>query len=127
MPRLTLAFFVAAALYGVGGMVWGDITGAAGDITPAPAHLNLLGWVILSLMGASYAFTGPRAPVRLGWTSFVTSTVGLVTIAFALPKVIEDRGLIAVAISGGLVTFLGLLTFAAAVASHWAPQKAAAA
>ena len=69
MPRLSLAFFSAAVVYGVIGMVWGGVMGAHNDFVTAPAHahLNLLGWVGLALMGTFYALAGPRAPIRLGW------------------------------------------------------------
>ena len=51
----TLSFRAAVALV-VCGMVWGIIMAASGDHStlPAHAHLNLLGWVSLFLMGIFY-------------------------------------------------------------------------
>lgn len=51
----TLSFRAAVALV-VCGMVWGIVMAASGDHStmPAHAHLNLLGWVSLFLMGIFY-------------------------------------------------------------------------
>ena len=88
MPRLSLAFFTAAVVYGLAGMVWGATMAASENFTlaPAHAHLNLLGWVTLALMGGFYALAGARAPIRLGWANFGLSNVGLIILMAALPR-----------------------------------------
>lgn len=51
----TLSFRAAVALV-IAGMTWGIVMAASGDHStmPAHAHLNLLGWVSLFLMGIFY-------------------------------------------------------------------------
>ena len=128
MPRLSLAFFTAAVVYGLAGMVWGAQMASTENFALAPvhAHLNLLGWVTLSLMGGFYALAGPRAPIRLGWANFAISNVGVVILILSLPKLLMgDKAITPVVITGTMITILGMLTFAAAVVSLWAKPKAA--
>jgi hypothetical protein len=128
MSRLPLAFFTAAVIYGLAGMAWGAYMGATENFTlaPAHAHLNLLGWVTLSLMGGFYALAGPRAPVRLGWINFLISNVGLLILIPALMKLLLGQASATpIVMAGTMITILGMLTFAAAVLSLWATPKAA--
>lgn len=55
MPTSVLCFR-AAALIGLIGMIWGLTMAASGEhaTMPAHAHLNLLGWVSLFLIGLYY-------------------------------------------------------------------------
>src|SRR5258706_14595215 len=78
MSKLPLAFFSTAALCVVCGMIWGIIMAASGDhsMMPAHAHLNLMGWATLALMGGFYALTGKSD--RLGWLNYGLSPAGLV-------------------------------------------------
>lgn len=122
MPRLSLAFFTAAVLYGLAGMVWGAYMGSTEVFTlaPAHAHLNLVGWVTLSLMGGFYALAGERAPVRLGWANFVVSNVGVLVMIAALARFLSgDRAAAGVLIGGTVITILGMILFALAVVSLW--------
>jgi len=82
MPRISVAFLTIAALCGLSGMVWGAYMGVSGDHTmmPAHAHLNLLGWASLAIMGLFYAL--PAAPRgRLAWTNFWLSSLGAILMA----------------------------------------------
>jgi hypothetical protein len=56
MPKLPLLFMTAAAACLVVGVGMGIAMGIAHDFSLAPvhAHLNLLGWVSLSVMGLAY-------------------------------------------------------------------------
>ena len=126
MPRLSLAFFSAAVIYGVIGMVWGGVMGAHNDFVTAPAHahLNLLGWVGLALMGTFYALAGPRAPVRLGWINFVLSNLGVIVGIPALAMMLGgDKAATPIMEASMGVVLLGMLTFAVAVFSLWAKPK----
>jgi hypothetical protein len=78
MRRLPLAFFTAATLCVLAGMVWGAIMGGSEDFTmmPAHAHLNLVGWASLAIMGTFYALSGRGG--RLGWTNFGLSVTAVV-------------------------------------------------
>lgn len=128
MPRLSLAFFTAGALYGLGGMVWGAVMAAHEDFTlaPAHAHLNLLGWLALSVMGTFYALAGARAPRRLGWINFALSNIGVIVGIPALALMLAgDRTKTPIVQAGMGVVMLGMLTFLAAVLSQWAPARRA--
>jgi hypothetical protein len=127
MPRLSLAFFTAAVIYGICGMLWGAYMGSTDIFTlaTAHAHLNLLGWVTLSLMGGFYALAGERAPMRLGWINFAISNLGLLILIPSLAKLLSgDKAFEGIVAVGTIVTILGMLTCAAAVLSLWATPKA---
>ena len=128
MNRLSLAFFTTGALCALGGMIWGAYMGATENFTlsPAHAHLNLVGWASLALMGTFYAISGKAG--RLGWTNYGLSTLGVVLMIPSLALYLGGQpaaqsGLMA----GTLVTILGMLTFVASVLSHWSKAKPASA
>ena len=75
MSRLVTAFFAAAVLYALAGMALGIHMGATQDFAMRPlhAHINLLGWAGLALMGAFYGVAGVNAPRKLGWTVFAVA------------------------------------------------------
>jgi hypothetical protein len=82
VPRVSLAFFTVAGLCGLAGMIWGSWMGATQDhsLFPAHAHLNLVGWVTLSIMGTFYALRGAPAG-RLAWANFGFSSFGAIAMA----------------------------------------------
>lgn len=127
MPRLSLAFFTVAALCGLGGMVWGSYMGSQQDFTlsPAHAHLNLVGWATLSIMGVFYALAGGGG--RLGWINFILSTAGAAIMIPALALYLSGNKAADPALIGGsVVVILGMLTFVISVLSHWGKAKAPA-
>ena len=122
MPRISYAFFSLAALCGLVGMMWGIHMGATQDFTthPAHAHLNLVGWVSLAVMGGFYALDR-TAPQKLGWVNFWLSALGAIVLPlgiFLIATGHEARGAPA-AILGGSAAFLGMLTFVVVVLGGW--------
>jgi hypothetical protein len=110
-------------------MGWGVFMGAKEDFTlaPAHAHLNLLGWVALSLMGAFYALAGARAPRRLGWINFTLSSLGVLITIPALAKFLAgDKSALPFMQAGESTVILGMAVFVAAILSLWAPSRHAA-
>lgn len=83
--------FAAAACAGLVGMCLGIVMGITQDFTlsPAHAHLNLLGWVTMALYGL-YHRGVVRSRQRLAWTQ-----VGMAAVGFPL-------------MSGGLGVYLGM-------------------
>ncbi len=63
MKGIGLLFFASGAAYGMGGMVLGLWMGGHQDFTLAPvhAHLNLVGFVTMCLMGVFYHLTPSAA------------------------------------------------------------------
>jgi hypothetical protein len=122
MPRLSYAFFVMAALCGLGGMVWGIQMGVSQDFTthPAHAHLNLVGWLSLAAMGSFYALDR-GAPARLGWLNFIFSALGATILPLGIALLLsghEEPGEL-LATVGGIVAFLGMATFLLVVIGGW--------
>ena len=118
MNRLSTAFFGAAVLYALVGMCVGIWMGASGDhtLSPVHAHINLLGWASLALMGAFYGLAGERAPKRLGWTNFAVSNVGNVLSLPLLAMLLlgDTRVLPAMAV-GELLMVAGMVLFAVSI------------
>ena len=84
----------------------------------AHAHLNLLGWVSCSLMGAFYALAQERAPAKLVWVILWLSAFGPVVMIPSLAA--KPSGFDAVWVQpgisvGSLSAFLGMATFVARV------------
>lgn len=126
MKRLPLAFFSAAALCVTAGMSWGAYMGAKQDFTlaPAHAHLNLVGWASLALMGTFYALTGKGG--RLGWLNFALSTAAvLVMIPFLAMLLAGKPSAEGGVIVGSILAILGMLTFLFVVLSTWREAEAA--
>lgn len=120
MPRVSSAFFTVAALCGLAGMVWGSMMGASHDhaMLPAHAHLNLLGWVTLSIMGGFYALPVSR-PGGLAWVNFVLSSLGAVLMAVLLPKVLTQQLDGKVMMAAEIPAILGMICFLISVISSW--------
>jgi hypothetical protein len=126
VKRLPLAFFSAAVLCAVTGMVWGAYMGSTQDFTlaPAHAHLNLVGWASLAIMGTFYALSGKGG--RLGWLNFCLSTAAVVVMipfltVFLGGKPAAEPGIIA----GSVLAILGMLTFLSVVLSTWREAESA--
>jgi hypothetical protein len=125
MSKLSLAFFATAALCAVGGMIWGIVMAASGDhgMMPAHAHLNLMGWATLALMGTYYALSGKGG--RLGWINYTLSTLGVVISIPSLALLLAgnqaaEKG----ATAGAILALLGMLIFAFGVVNDWRAAKA---
>lgn len=120
MPRVSLAFFTFAALCGLTGMAWGIWMGIAENhqTFSAHAHLNLLGWVSCSLMGAFYALAKERASAKLASVNLYLSTGGvLVMIPGLAGKLsgVDAPWVMPMVIVGSLVVFSGMAMFVANV------------
>ena len=120
MPRVSSAFFTVAALCGLAGMIWGTHMGISQDhsMMPAHAHLNLLGWVTLSILGGFYALPGNKAGV-LAWVNFVLSSLGAIVMAVLLPQVLTEKLPGQVMMAAEIPAILGMICFVIAVISSW--------
>lgn len=65
MKSIATWFFATGALFALCGMIWGIQMSATHDhtLSPAHGHLNLIGFVAMSVFGTYYALT-PRAASR---------------------------------------------------------------
>ena len=108
--------FRAAVLYAVIGMLMGITMAASHDfsLTPAHAHLNLLGWVSATLYGL-FLRTHPHAGSRrlksvhfcLAHGGVIAMTSGLVLLVHGMTRIGE-----AFAILGGILSLAGIVLFA---------------
>ncbi|MDB5449140.1 MAG: conserved hypothetical signal peptide protein [Phenylobacterium sp.] len=118
MSRISIAFFGTAVLYALAGMVLGIVMGASNDHSMAPvhAHMNLLGWASLAVMGAFYGIAGDRAPAKLAWANFTISNLGnLITLPLLAMLLKGDTAVVPVMAVGEILIVVGMVTFGAAV------------
>ena len=114
MPRVSAAFFVTGGLLLLSGMILGEYMGAHENFTLSPlhAHINLLGWVSMSLfgvIGAVYPETtrGPVATMQF-WIHNLALPVLLISLAARLKghEALEPvLGLASTAIGLGVLLF----------------------
>src|SRR3954469_24572482 len=80
MPKVSLAFFTVAPIYVLIGMFWGMYMGGSGDhgMAPAHAHLNLLGFVQMSIFGTFYALAAGKYSETLARLNFGLSNAAVV-------------------------------------------------
>jgi hypothetical protein len=129
MSRISIAFFGAAVVYALGGMVLGMYMGASNDHSMAPvhAHINLLGWASLALMGAFYGLAGARTPAKLAWTNFGLSNLGNL---MSLPMVALIQAgkppIVPLLVGGEVAIVLGMLLFGVAIVQVGRATPAAA-
>lgn len=120
MPRVSAAFFAIGVIYVLIGMFFGMHMGEANDFTlaPAHAHLNLLGWVTMALYGTFYALTRDTLSVRLAWSNFIVSALGVLVMIPALGLYLaggNDPRYIPGMVVGEVLTVLGMILFGIAV------------
>ncbi|WP_237214136.1 hypothetical protein [Falsiroseomonas oryziterrae] len=112
MSRLPLLFVAAAAACLVCGVALGIVMGIAHDFQLAPvhAHLNLLGWTSLALMGLTLRSWPELAQGRLALLQFVLSAGSAAVFPAGIYVAImhEQPGL---AIGAAIVWFAGAVLF----------------
>ena len=115
MPRVSAAFFMTGALFLLIGMCWGMAMATSENFTlaPAHAHLNLLGWVTMSIYGGFYALTRETMSPRLAWINYGCATVGVAIMIPTLAVFLTtgNQALGPVIGLGGLLNIIALLTF----------------
>ncbi len=131
MPKVSAAFFGVGVLCVLAGMLAGMHMGASEDmrLTPAHAHLNLLGWVTMALYGTFYALTAQTYSPRLAWIQFSVSTLSVVTFLPALSLFLlngNDQKYVPAMIAGELLTVAGMILFGVSVVRELMRKRAAA-
>lgn len=112
MKGMGLLFFASGAIYVAAGMLWGIHMGMTQDFTlaPAHAHLNLVGFVTMSLMGLFYHLTPRAAASILSRVHFGLATLGVWTMVPGIALAETGQGL-ALAIVGSLLTVSAMAVF----------------
>ncbi|MAY86092.1 MAG: hypothetical protein CML02_05155 [Pseudooceanicola sp.] len=100
-------------------MVWGIQMAATHDhlLSPAHAHLNLLGWVSFSIYAFFYHLVPNAAQGLLPKVHFALALVGLVVIVpgIAMANMGVNEG---IAAAGSILSLLSMLVFGVIVLRH---------
>jgi cbb3-type cytochrome oxidase subunit 1 len=104
-----------AALYLVIGVTMGIVMGITHQFSLAPvhAHINLLGWASLAIMGVIYHVHPAAAQTRLATIHFWVHNTALPVFMIGLGFALSGReAFLPVAIAGAMAVFVGILLFA---------------
>jgi cbb3-type cytochrome oxidase subunit 1 len=112
MRPLPFILFLAAAICAVIGMAWGIQMSASGNhaMSPAHAHLNLLGWVSLALFGTFYQLVPAAGESLLARIQAGVAVIGVVLIVPGIVMALTQAGE-TLAKLGSVVTILSMLLF----------------
>lgn len=118
MSRISIAFFATAVVYALAGMMLGIFMGSSGDHSAMPlhAHINLLGWASLAIMGAFYGIAGDRTPAKLAWANFAASNLGNLMTLGVLSLIVQGKPpILPILIPGEILIVLGMVIFGVSV------------
>lgn len=112
MRPLSHFCFISAALYALVGMAMGIFMAASHDhtLSPAHAHLNLLGWVSMGIFGLYYQASptaGDRKIAKIH-IAFATLSIWLLIPGVAMATLGMNEGL---AVIGSLATIASMALF----------------
>lgn len=112
MKTLPFILFVVAAICALIGMAWGIQMSASGDhtLSPAHAHLNLLGWVSLAIFGLVYHLLPAAGESLLAKIQASLAVLGVVVIVPGIVMAIDQTGE-TLAKLGSVLTILSMLLF----------------
>ena len=113
MSSIPTRFIATAAIFALCGMVWGIQMSATHDHTLAPAHghLNLIGFVAMSIFGAFYALSPQAAATRLAEIHYWLTTVTVVILTPGIAFAINEQGEV-LAQTGSILAILSMALFA---------------
>ena len=83
MTGLPKLFFVTGAIFALIGMVWGIQMSASHDhtLSPAHGHLNLIGFVAMTLFGTYYALVPAAAATGLARAHYALTVLAVVVLS----------------------------------------------
>ena len=105
MTGLPKLFFVTGAVFALLGMVWGIQMSATHDhtLSPAHGHLNLIGFVAMTLFGVFYALVPAAAVSRLARAHYGLTVLAVVILIPGIALAIS-RDMAVLAQIGSLLT-----------------------
>jgi hypothetical protein len=113
MKGIPFAFIFTGIISVLIGMLWGIEMAATQDhsLFPAHAHLNLLGWVTMSIFGFYYHLVPAAAASKLAKVHYGLALIGLVVI---VPGIVlaEKEITEGPAVIGSFLTLASMLVFA---------------
>ncbi len=116
MKGISFGFLGLGILCALIGMGWGIVMSATADhtLSPAHAHLNLLGWVSFSIFSFYYHAVPAAAQSMLAKVHFALAVSGVVVIVPGIVWAIQQTGETAAKI-GSVLTILSMVTFGVVV------------
>lgn len=112
MRGISFWFFATGTIYVLIGMLWGIEMGVSGDhsLSPAHAHLNLVGWVTMALFGIYYHLTPKAAGTTLAKVHFAIATLGLIIFVPGIVMALSQKNEVFAKI-GSVITAVSMLIF----------------
>jgi cbb3-type cytochrome oxidase subunit 1 len=122
MKQIAFAFFALGAISVTLGMVWGIQMSATHNHTmsPAHAHLNLVGWVTFAIFGLYYHLVPAAAKSPLARIHLTLAVLGLVALVPGIVLAINETTEI-LAVAGSFLTLAAMLVFLWTVFRNRAP------
>ncbi len=119
MTRLPTLFFATGAIFAFFGMLWGIQMSASHDhtLSPAHGHLNLIGFVAMSVFGTYYALTPRAASNRLAMVHYGLTIATVLVLIPGIVLAITGQGE-AIAKIGSVLAVLSMALFAFVVLRH---------
>lgn len=119
MSNTPKKFFVAAAIFALCGMVWGIQMSATHDhtLSPAHGHLNLIGFVVMSVFGAYYALTPRAGSSRTASLHFLLNTATVLVLIPGIVLAISGRTEV-LAQAGSVLAVLSMALFGFVVVKY---------
>ncbi|MHA6324326.1 hypothetical protein [Roseivivax sp. CAU 1753] len=127
MISISKWFFATAALCALVGMAWGIQMSASHDhaLSPAHGHLNLIGFVAMSVFGTYYALTPRAAHTRLAMIHYAVVVATVVTLTPGIVLAITGQGE-TVAKIGSVLAVISMAMFGFMVLRHGVGPETAA-
>ncbi len=119
MRSIPTWFFATAGIFALCGMAWGIQMSATQDhsLAPAHGHLNLIGFVALSVFGAYYALSPSAAASRMARLHYVLATAAVVVITPGIVLALTGAGEILAKI-GSVLALASMAMFVWMVVRH---------
>ena len=119
-PKL---FFASAAFFALCGMTWGIQMSATHDhtLSPAHGHLNLIGFVMMSVFGTYYALTPHAGRSRIAGIHFVLNTATVLVLAPGIALAISGTTEVLAQI-GSVLAVLSMAVFGFAIMRYGVGQ-----
>lgn len=112
MKSIATPFFATGALFALIGMAWGIQMSATHDhsLSPAHGHLNLIGFVAMSVFGAYYALSPKAAASGLAKVHYALTLASVVVLIPGIALAITEQGE-TLAKAGSVLALLSMALF----------------
>lgn len=119
MKGVALWFFATGTVAVTLGMIWGIQMSASSNhtLSGAHAHLNLVGWATMALIGLYYHVTPAAAEKALARVHYLVALAGLVILIPGIVQALRQTGETLAKI-GSFLTLIAMLIFLVTVAMH---------